>query len=330
MSALVGLRRVASSSTARGAFALGLALLGLFTAPRAAHAFECSPLTGKDAANYTQVWQSRCIPFYVSTTGSLKFKQQGDGWVPTETVECSSCFLKNNALIVTQSFNRWAAGENRCTDMTFVSKGLTTEAGGFDPDTPYDQKNVVAILEDRESWDKLIAVPSLLAITNVTYAVNTGEILDADILVNGAYFAIEDVGDVFACRNGNRAFDIRNTLVHEIGHLLGFDHTPVADATMFASADACEVKKRDLEQDDKDGLCTVYPTGAAARPCRAAPSYAASRAFDPTPWRNQCTRVPPVVEPGGCSCGAAAPTDALGGIALSGALLRARRRRRSR
>lgn len=330
MSPPAGPRRVASpSSTARGGgLALALGLVGLLALPRAAHAFVCSPLVGDKAPNYTQVWQSRCIPFYVSTTGSLKFKQQGDAWVPTEAVECSSCFLKDNQLIVTQSFNRWSAGENRCTDMSFVAKGLTTEASRFDADTPYDQKNVVAMIEERETWDKLIAAPGLLAITNVTYAVSTGEIIDADILVNGAYFTVEDIGDVVACRNGGRAFDIRNTLVHEIGHLLGFDHTPVADATMFASADACEVQKRDLAQDDKDGLCAVYPTGAAARPCRAAPSYAAGGGFDPGPWREQCTRVAPVPEPGGCSCGAATPSDAVGGIALWGALLWARRRRR--
>ena len=46
----------------------------------------------------------------------------------------------------------------------------------------------------------------------------------------------EGVDFVFSTRRTRDAFDIGNTMTHEIGHLLGLDHTPVSSATMNAAS----------------------------------------------------------------------------------------------
>ena len=52
--------------------------------------------------------------------------------------------------------------------------------------------------------------------------------------------------------------DIQNTVTHEIGHMVGLGHSDVEKATMYASALDQELKKRDLDADDIQAVCTLY------------------------------------------------------------------------
>jgi hypothetical protein len=91
----------------------------------------------------------------------------------------------------------------------------------------------------------------------------------ADITLNGQGFAFT------TAPTGATAADVQNTVTHEVGHLLGFDHSPDPESTMFADAPLGETKKRDLTADDAQGLCDVYPLGhEPGRPTRAAPTPA--------------------------------------------------------
>ena len=152
----------------------------------------------------------------------------------------------------------------------------------------------------------------LLALTLTRYAIATGEIFDADIIVNAVDHEFDDVADKVSCRNTTRAFDLRNTLVHEMGHFIGFDHTPIQDATMFASAETCEIDKRDLANDDRMGVCTVYPKGGETRTCIPPPTYDVD---------------PPSGSSGGCSCAAQQADAALVWVLVGGLALALRRRR---
>ncbi|MEM7675845.1 MAG: matrixin family metalloprotease, partial [Myxococcota bacterium] len=129
-----------------------------------------------------------------------------------------------------------------------------------------------------------------------------GEIFDADIILNLAEFDFGRVTNTAACESGANAtiFDLENTLVHEIGHFIGFDHVPDSDATMFASAQACETLKRDLAADDLDGLCTVYPAGAPPQTCSPAADYGNGGFL--TRFRNQCETSE------GCRCVGSTPS----------------------
>jgi MYXO-CTERM domain-containing protein len=256
---------------------------GLVVSPRIASAFTCSPTQD---GRFSQVWMSRCIPYSISTSGMLF-----DG--------------EERRLLIAQSFAHWAKSENPCTDLEFKDTGYVDELSGFSarPDDVLLQHNVIASIEREEDLDEFDD-PRLLALTLTHFSIATGEILDADIILNAVRFRFEEVTDESSCRVTSMAFDLRNTLVHEIGHFIGFDHVIDEEATMFASAEPCERKKGTLADDDKDGICMVYPAGQGTRTCKPPPDYSPSGAIDPEPYRNQCDQRRGLMtqEPGGCSC----------------------------
>uniref|UniRef100_A0A803MBT5 Peptidase metallopeptidase domain-containing protein n=1 Tax=Chenopodium quinoa TaxID=63459 RepID=A0A803MBT5_CHEQI len=53
--------------------------------------------------------------------------------------------------------------------------------------------------------------------------------------------------------------DLNSAVLHEIGHLLGLGHSQDKNAVMFATIDH-GVKKRELQQDDVEGIQTLYGT----------------------------------------------------------------------
>ena len=91
-----------------------------------------------------------------------------------------------------------------------------------------------------------------IALTSVFFDTETGEIFDADIEVNAEFFELTTTSD-------NVRTDIQNALAHEVGHLLGLDHSELTDATMYRSARDGETSKRDLSEDDIAGIISIYP-----------------------------------------------------------------------
>jgi hypothetical protein len=126
---------------------------------------------------------------------------------------------------------------------------------------------------------------SILAVTSVFSHPTSGKIVDADIEVNAVGFSWSD-----RARPGSadapEAHDLQNALTHELGHLIGFDHTcwlgqdgkvliddhredapscfaaspEQAESTLFPSVMPSDLDRRTLTADDKRGLCEVYPT----------------------------------------------------------------------
>ena len=108
---------------------------------------------------------------------------------------------------------------------------------------------------DDEAWTHSKAV---IGVTSATYDAQDGRILDTDIEFNDARFRFTTT-DKFL----SRRTDVQNTATHEIGHVLGLDHTQVEGATMVAHAEEGEIGKRDLHADDIAGLCMVVPPKGA-------------------------------------------------------------------
>jgi len=228
----------------------------------------------------------------------------------------------------------WSASENTCTYLTL----LTSFSTGATPVAGNDGHNSVIFRSD--SWCQLGSDhvtceatydASALAVTTDWANTKTGQIYDADIEVNLIDFQWADVvedpmlgGDM----------DLQNALTHEMGHLIGLDHTcynaltataprpldntgqPVPDCvgasaqvqetTMYPSATPGDIEKRTLAPDDIDGLCTIYSID------------------DPPP-------PPGSTVSGGCEgCATAGhPTGGLAALAAGAALIAARRRRQA-
>ncbi|MFT7580663.1 MAG: hypothetical protein ACI9MR_002336 [Myxococcota bacterium] len=152
-------------------------------------------------------------------------------------------------------------------------------------------QNVVSWHDGPGAWPHSDPV---VALTSITYDPSDGALVDADIEVNGAGFVFSD--DVGGVAN---AYDLEQTLTHELGHLLGLDHSPVREATMYVSSTAGEVKKRTLDDDDIEALCTNHAMRDAppAPPCDATAIVASLN----DPW---CPEEPPAEDCAGAGSGA--------------------------
>jgi MYXO-CTERM domain-containing protein len=191
-------------------------------------------------------------------------------------------------------------------------------------------------LTDKNECDSAVAYdPAALALTSVSASTSSGIIRDADVEVNAYHFNWADLVVHPDLRGAGQSFhDLQNAVTHEMGHLIGLDHTcylqppapiddmgnPIPDCasaspdvlatTMFPSANPGDIDKRDLAPDDQRAVCEIYPAAQDPKSCS-----------------------PGGTDPGGCSCavGARGGGAGLGSfMMLAAALLAARRARRRR
>jgi hypothetical protein len=200
---------------------------------------------------------------------------------------------------------------------------------------------------------------SAAAITTVFFvnkpedATQDGQILDADIEMNNVNNIFYDADGAKPITDGRSLADLENTLVHELGHLQGLEHTcrassndgtpectiddqgdrpplcgvaianaprdpkyqDIVDTTMFATALPGETKKRTPEADDVAAINSIYPSAKDPKSCTK------------TGAKDQCGGG------GGGGCTVSPRTSSAAGLPLlllCGLLLRTRRLRRGR
>lgn len=118
-----------------------------------------------------------------------------------------------------------------------------------------------------------------LAVTTYTYRKSTGEITDADIVINGTGPCLllgEDLG--------KECFDLRALLLHEAGHFMGLDHDEEhKESVMYPSLAPGDLTKRTLTELDEESLSVSYGGRKEAPPDPevSATAPARSEAFTP-------------------------------------------------
>ena len=173
--------------------------------------------------------------------------------------------------------------------------------------------------------------PRAFAVTIVWHNTSTGEILDADMMINdqrfvpggragGPYADCPDSG----CTGSDA--DLRGIVTHEAGHFIGIGHCnpidkddpndPCVVATMFAQADRNAVEKRSLAPDDINAVCDIYSSasGNLDQTCTAIPIGGLQLNCETTEAGNPiaCDAPGAVSSSTGCSCSTTqTPADAL-------------------
>lgn len=76
---------------------------------------------------------------------------------------------------------------------------------------------------------------------------------------NTIFEADIDINTSYAWGNGSASlYDIGQVFTHELGHLLGLDHSSVTGATMISGSAPGETYKRTIEADDINGILYIY------------------------------------------------------------------------
>ena len=110
----------------------------------------------------------------------------------------------------------------------------------------YDLVNVI-------DWAPASTFPDgVLAMTMLTYDQTTGDIVDADVLVNpGHPLSLNP-------QPGDGTWDFQRVILHENGHVAGLAHSAVPGSVMYATLPSGPWS-HELTPDDVDALSAVYP-----------------------------------------------------------------------
>lgn len=221
---------------------------------------------------------------------------------------------------IDESFDQWL--DVSCTSGKLPLMLGQTEQLGMCTDAQYNRygpnANTIMFLD---TWEGKDFPREAFGLTLVWHDPESGKIYDADMQLN------ETIAPIAVCGEGDcdRDVDLANVVTHEAGHFLGLGHSNVFGATMSANAQLDEVSKRSLEQDDREGICSIYGREPPPVCDRQAGDFSPDRGFTPRCGSDE-------IESSGCACSTPRSThNALGPLALAGmalALVVLRRRTR--
>ena len=185
-------------------------------------------------------WETSCYHWSLNESGSAD--------VPADELE----------QLLREAYGAWEAPA--CSYFGFVeTERAAVDEQEFHPDR--GNVNLLVFRDEPGSWPYSHSVEAL---TSVDYDPDSGEILDVDIELNGEHY---DFATLDEYPPGTTLIDLRSVATHEIGHTLGLDHSAEPEAVMYPFDQAGDTTKRDLHQDDRGGLCALYPAAEDPEVC---------------------------------------------------------------
>jgi len=167
------------------------------------------------AAQERQIkWPTRTIQVALSTSLSL----------PSPAIKPDSDVLG--------AVHRALASWSRAASIKFVE--VSSNKQSVSPTTGGDGVSLITIAGTGDNV-ALFAEGNTTARTRVFYDLDTGEINEADIVINPYPYSENGAALQFSTDGSSGTYDLESTVAHEIGHLLGLNHSHVIGATMQAS-----------------------------------------------------------------------------------------------
>ncbi|WP_437594522.1 matrixin family metalloprotease [Sorangium sp. So ce1000] len=206
----------------------------------------CTPALGTDCGT-PLAWPSPCVSYSIQEDASAQVS------------------LSQAEAIFEQAFATWTqadCGDGQTPRMEVIYLGpVACDAHEYNK-----RKANANIITFRDDGWPYVGGGNTLALTTVTYNLKTGEIYDADMEINSFDVALSQGDD-------DVSFDLLSIATHEAGHFLGLSHSIEREATMFTDYRPGTDDLRDLAQDDRDGICAVYPPGEPIKSCDPTPRH---------------------------------------------------------
>ncbi len=193
-------------------------------------------------------YDAELFPDQNPTTLAIRYHLSAQGWSTTNTAAELDA--------VRAAFAQWQAVSG--TKLKFEEAALVNNAS--DVNTSDGQNMVVWLPDNRTINGGTTFFPSGAAAVTVLAGSATDEIIaEADIVLNKnrGWFTGFDL----ARTEGQF---IETVALHEIGHMIGFNHSPVGGATMFWFGQQGIGAQAGLSSDDISGLRATYGTGSFA------------------------------------------------------------------
>jgi MYXO-CTERM domain-containing protein len=256
-------------------------------------------------------WPVSCVGFALNQDAAKsqgisyeKFEQVAiTAFATWQNVQCSG-----NAHPSLQFSN---LGPAACDRHEYNDEGKAADGS---PTTPA-QGNANLIVFRETKWP-YAGTSNTLALTTLTFNVDTGEIYDADMEIN----AVKS-DNALTVGDKDVKIDLLSVVTHEAGHFIGVAHSPDADATMNAHYESGSTGLRDLSADDRAAICSIYPPNRQGLPaCDATPRHGyASDCSVQLEDSSTCSATPGRAAPAGTSAAAL--------LAIAGSVALRRRRR---
>ena len=285
--------RIRSPHALALAFAIGVAHTLLDAFPARAYcrattnrAFQPSPDKPCDDVGKPLFWRSGCVGYDfqrdatarapladAERAGAAAFSAWANAACPSDLRACAGPVAGRPSIAATN------LGPVACSRVEYSGDAGNANVVIFrDKDWPHgDRENSVAL-------------------TTVHFDLDSGEIYDADVEINGTNVTTTDDPT-------SVGFDLTSILTHEAGHFLGLAHTePDHREAVMLGVYASGSLARALAPDDVCAICNVYPPGRAAA-CDTTPRHGFASACRGEPGNvERSTDIgPPFVVTGGCS-----------------------------